>query len=169
MPERLDTRRKRLLKLISREGKYSLLGLMARSDLAETYLEEGLTANALVIQEETLTMLRDSKHIDLRLATLNSLSLLYDAREEYSLAEKALKEELELRAKKAGTHGRVTLDALATMCHLARVYRNLKKFQDAARLLKEVISIQSEMCYAGHLDMRISVDLYESLPREFRN
>lgn len=169
MSENLDTRRKRLLELISREGKYSLLGLMARSDLAETYLEEGLTANALLMQEETLAMLRDSKHIDLRLATLNSLSLLYDAGGKYSLAEKALKEELELRAEKAGANGRVTLDTLATMCHLARVYKNLKKFEDAARLLKEVISIQSEICYVGHLDMRISIDLYESLPGEFRN
>lgn len=138
---------------------------MARNDLAETYVDEGLLGDALVMQERTLAMQHGSNDVDLRLATLSSLSLLYDAQNQFSRAEETLKEELELRTEKSGEHSR---DTLVTLCHLARVYKHLRKFRDAARLLKEVINIQGKVCYVDHLDTKTSKDLYESLPREFR-
>jgi tetratricopeptide (TPR) repeat protein len=138
---------------------------MARNDLAETYADEGLLGDALVMQEKTLEMQHGSKDVDLRLATLSSLSLLYDAQNQFSRAEETLKEELELRTEKFGKHSR---DTLVTSCHLARVYKHLGKFNNAARLLKEVIDIQGKVCYVDHLDTKTSKDLFESLPREFR-
>jgi tetratricopeptide (TPR) repeat protein len=165
MPEDVSTRRKQLLEIISREGEYSRPGLMARNDLAETYTDEGLLGDALVMQEKTLEMQHGSNDVDLRLATLSRLSLLYDAQNQFGRAEKTLKEELELRTAK---FGKQSPDTLVTSCHLARVYKRLRNFKDAARLLKEVIDIQGKVCYVGHLDTKISKDLYESLPREFR-
>jgi hypothetical protein len=49
---------------------------------------------------------------------------------------------------------------------LAKVYKCLGKFQDAATLLKRVISVQKTVCGDDHFDTRKSRELYESLPTE---
>lgn len=165
MPDDVSAKRKKLLDIISREGGYSRRGLIARNDLAETYIDEGLLGDALVMQERTLEMQHGSNDVDLKLATLSSLSLLYDAQNQFGRAEETLKDELKLRTEKAGEHCR---DTLVTLCHLARVYKHLGKFSDAAKLLKEVINTQGKVCYVDHLDTKTSKDLYESLPRELR-
>ena len=110
-------------------------------------------------------MQHGSNDVDLKVATLSSLSLLYDAKNQFSRAEETLKEEVKLRTEKFGAQSR---DTLVTLCHLARVYKHLGKFRDAAKLLKEVIEIQGKVCYVDHLDVKTSKDLYESLPNEFR-
>lgn len=102
---------------------------------------------------------------DLMLATLSSLALLYDAQNQFSRAEETLKEEVKLRTERSGQHSR---DRLLALCHLARVYKGLGKYRDAAKLLEEVINIQGKACYVDHLDPKLSKDLYASLPRECR-
>jgi tetratricopeptide (TPR) repeat protein len=138
---------------------------MARNDLAETYANEGLLGDAVVMQERTLEMQRDSNDFDLRLATLSSLALLYDAQSQLSSAEAILKEEVELQTERSGQHSRETL---LVSCHLARVYKGLGKYRDAAKLLEEVITFQGKLCYVDHFDTEISKRLYASLPRECR-
>jgi tetratricopeptide (TPR) repeat protein len=90
------------------------------------------------MQEKILEIQHGSNDVDLRLATLSRLSLLYNAQNQFSRAEETLKDELKLRTEKSGAHNR---DTLVTLCYLARVYKHRGKFKDAATLLKEVISI----------------------------
>ncbi|KAJ5542269.1 hypothetical protein N7535_004690 [Penicillium sp. DV-2018c] len=115
------------------------------------------------MQQETLELQRGRDDVDLKLATLTILSFLYETGNQFNQVEETLKQELDLRREKSGARDR---DILVAMWHLAKVYKCLGKFQDAAMLLKSVISVQKTVCGDDHFDTRMSRELYESLPKQ---
>lgn len=68
--------------------------------------------------------------------------------------EATLRQEPDLRCEKSGAGD---CEPLVVMCHLARVYKRLAKFQDVATLLKRLIRDLVTVCGDDH---------YESLPKK---
>jgi tetratricopeptide (TPR) repeat protein len=145
------TKRERLLDIISRNAEDSRSSLMARNELARLCSEEGFLDEAITMQQETLELQRGRGEADLKLATLSILPFLHEARNQFIQVEETLKQELDLRREKSGAGDR---DTLVAMWHLAKVYKRLGKFQDAATLLKSVISVQKTVCGDDHFDTR---------------